>query len=393
MSKNFVGNRKPGLKLIAYADESGNTGQDLFNDSQPYFWTGALLSPVDMQIAGRKAHQDWQRALGVKELHGSELRLEGIAKIALDLRNFLASNSSSFVISKVEKVYHAGTTLAWVLFDSDFNMAVSPRHDHAPLLKRMLSLAILDFLREKDLKSFWFAYQKRDLHSFATILETLQFRILEIDGDKRMKELLLDALAWGAQNPGEILRNAGDQSDSPNILAVGLLLNGINEHLPELSRVVKFVHDEQSQFGRSIMSEYEKNKNITHMGDHPFLPVRLVRVKNFSCPIEFVSSHTSIGLQIIDVILWLVKRTEERPETPLPENCADLLDYVYARTRRADFTHRLLSERTRRDYESAMSRSLSPEVEARARLLRDQMEMERLKRMSRAQSDRHPQAP
>lgn len=381
MSKNFERNLKPGLKLIAYADESGNTGQDLFNDSQPYFWTGSLLSPVDMQIAGEKAHQEWQRALGVKELHGAELRLEGMAKIAIGLRDFLASHSCAFVISKVEKAYHAGTTLAWVLFDSDFNMAVSPRHDHTPLFKRMLSLAILDFLREKDLKAFWVAYQQRDLHSFTTILETLQFRILDVDGDARMKELLLDALAWAARYPGEILRKAADRFDSPNILALGLLLNGINEQLPELSRIVKFVHDEQRQFGSSIMTQYEKGKNVTHMGEHPFFPFRLVRVKNFSCPIEFASSHTSIGLQIIDIVLWLVKRSEERPEIPLPDNCVRLLDYVSRKTRRADFTHRLLSEKTQRDYNAAMSQPLSPEVEARARLRRDQMEMDRLKRM------------
>jgi hypothetical protein len=151
--------------------------------------------------------------------------------------------------------------------------------------------------------------------------------------------------------------------------------------------VVIFVHDEQKQFGRSIVIEYEKGKNVTHMGDHPFFPFRLIKVQNFTCPIEFTSSHTSIGLQIIDLVLWVLKRSEERPEIPLPEDCSHLLNYVSANARRADFTHDLLVERTQKEYNAVMSQSLPPEVEAKARRLRDQMEMDRLKRIGPPKKD------
>lgn len=388
MSKKARRKSQNVLRLLAYTDESGNTGHDLFNDAQPYFWAGTLLSPVDIQTVGASAHQDWKRTLGVEELHGKDLRLEGIAKIALSLRDFLQVHSCNFVFSKVEKAYHAGTTLAWILLDSDFNQAVSRLHEQSPLFRRMLTLDILHLLTFKDAKDFWTAYQARDVPSFGVILENLQLRLFESDVNERGKELLLDALAWAARHPEEILRKTRDEFDSPNILALGLLLSGINELIPKQSKVVKFVHDEQNQFDRSIRIEYERAKNVTRVGGHhPFSPIRLMKVQNFSCPVEFTSSHTSIGLQIIDPVMWLVKRSEERPEDPLPADCICLLDFVQTNARRADFTHELLIEKTQREYETVMSQPLPPETEAKARSLLNQVEMERLKRMGSSKAD------
>ncbi len=34
--------------FIVYTDESGNTGENLFDTSQPYFWTGTLVSLFDI---------------------------------------------------------------------------------------------------------------------------------------------------------------------------------------------------------------------------------------------------------------------------------------------------------------------------------------------------------
>jgi hypothetical protein len=387
MSKKAHRKNENALRLLAYTDESGNTGQDLFNEAQPYFWAGTLLSPVDIQTVGTHAHEDWKRILGVEELHGNNLRFEGIAKIALSLRDFLGVHSCNFVFSKVEKAYHAGTTLAWILFDSDFNRAVSRRHDQSPLFRRMLTLEILHVLTNKDAKDFWSAYQTRNVPLFVVILENLQFRLFESEVNERGKELILDALAWAARHPEEILRKTRDEFDSPNILALGLLLNGINELIPKQSKVVRFVHDEQKQFDRPIQIEYERAKNVTHVGIHPFSPIRLMKMQNFSCPVEFTSSRTSIGLQIIDAVMWLVKRSEERPENSLPPDCICLLDYVESNARRADFTHELLKEKTQREYDATMSQPLPPETEAKARSLLYQVEMERLKRMGSSKVD------
>ena len=37
-------------KLYVYVDKSGSTGINLFDDKQPFFWTAALLSQVDLQV-------------------------------------------------------------------------------------------------------------------------------------------------------------------------------------------------------------------------------------------------------------------------------------------------------------------------------------------------------
>ena len=38
--------------LYAYSDETGNTGNNLFDEEQPYFWTGTLISECDIENEG-----------------------------------------------------------------------------------------------------------------------------------------------------------------------------------------------------------------------------------------------------------------------------------------------------------------------------------------------------
>ena len=61
------------LELYAYTDESGNTGENLFDEAQPVFWTGTLLSKKDLNIDGASLVRECQILLGVQELHGKEL--------------------------------------------------------------------------------------------------------------------------------------------------------------------------------------------------------------------------------------------------------------------------------------------------------------------------------
>jgi hypothetical protein len=79
--------------LFAYTDESGNTGQNLFDEAQPYFWTGTLITNADVDITGQAAHKKWISRLGVPELHGNEL---GIARIKHRSRTEEFSGSPCF---------------------------------------------------------------------------------------------------------------------------------------------------------------------------------------------------------------------------------------------------------------------------------------------------------
>ena len=110
--KNRRRTRAARVPLYVYADDSGNSGLNLFDEQQPYYWTAALLSPVDIQAVGLKDHKRWTSQLNVSELHGALLGVDGIEQIAIEMRDFFKKHGCRFVFSMVEKRYLAGTMLA-----------------------------------------------------------------------------------------------------------------------------------------------------------------------------------------------------------------------------------------------------------------------------------------
>src|SRR5713226_9718991 len=89
--------------LSAHTDESGNTGQNLFDPAQPIFWTGTLLasSNLDIGAAGRVA--EIAKPLGIQELHGAALGLNGVEKVAGDIRELLSTFDCKLVFTRIEK--------------------------------------------------------------------------------------------------------------------------------------------------------------------------------------------------------------------------------------------------------------------------------------------------
>ncbi len=90
-------------RLFAYTDESGNTGHNLFDPNQPYFWTGTLLTHSDIDATSWDQHETWTATLGVNELHGNELGIGRINKIAESVLSFLETQQAQFVFTQIEK--------------------------------------------------------------------------------------------------------------------------------------------------------------------------------------------------------------------------------------------------------------------------------------------------
>ena len=64
----------------AYTDETGNTGLNLFDPGQPSFWTGTLLTPVDLDRLDPAIHRGCLERAGCAELHGNQLGLTEIGR-------------------------------------------------------------------------------------------------------------------------------------------------------------------------------------------------------------------------------------------------------------------------------------------------------------------------
>jgi hypothetical protein len=100
----------------------------------------------------------------------------------------------------------------------------------------------------------------------------------------------------------------------------------------------------------------------------------------FTCHMEQSNSKTSFGLQLLDVVLWLMKRCIENPQT-IRGKALDLAHFVETRRVISNFSHEKLVEEVGAAMLAIESAPISKYRLERARELRDEMESARLARM------------
>jgi len=126
------------LPLYAYIDETGNTGHNLFDSAQPDFFTAALITKGDFDLAFATPTKAIAQKLGTQSLHGRELGLGKLESAAPDFLRLLYAANANFFVSRVEKKYLLGTKVFDSLFDSGENAGVAWHHYNlrpAPIIK------------------------------------------------------------------------------------------------------------------------------------------------------------------------------------------------------------------------------------------------------------------
>ncbi|CAI4033356.1 hypothetical protein DNFV4_03792 [Nitrospira tepida] len=370
--------------LHAYADETGNTGFNLFDASQPSFWTGTIVSTYDLHAEARTFVDELCRFSGVKELHGSSLGLEGIEQIAPRLQTFLGSHECEYVFTMLDKCHLAATKLADTLLDSYHNKGVSHLHYVSPL-RAFLELSLIPLITYGDRVTFWNAYEKLDHGQFKKVLERLQARVVEKVRDARARDLLSDALSWAIRYPDAVLVVGRDDLDSPNLVTFMSLIDELRDFANEKNAFqIKLIHDEQSQFGKSIEWTFEMMKNLRWKQKRSLFLETFTREKNsaYKSPIDVSPSTNSPGLQLLDLALWITKRYVERRVPPSCPNTVCLAREISQHARIVRITLKSYQERTRKAFDSIMKADFSAEHARQGEMIMQRNELARLKRMA-----------
>jgi len=304
------------LELTAYTDESGNTGQNLFDPSQEHFWTGTLVTAEDIEFFGHSTIEKCCKMLEVNALHGNELGVGRLEKIAPWLENYIQGSDFYFVFTKVEKRHISCTKFFDILMDNAINEAVSWLHYGYRALRFPLVCIVRQHFSDADERTFWDAYRNTDSAQFAEVVKNVRSSIINgsvtsdfpvlFKVDDRSKEILVDALDWALQHP-DVLIEEQSALDSPNLIAFTLLLEGIRHVVdPEKGLIKRFVHDEQNQFARAMSEAFDLVANFSMPTDPLAWLGKIERVEMFDCGFETASDL--VGLQLADVVLWLMKR-------------------------------------------------------------------------------------
>lgn len=244
----------------------------------------------------------------------------------------------------------------------------------------MLAQTISQHFSNQSQEEFWPAYLKGDTDGFCIVVERVKWSILNNERDPRGKELLGDALDYALRFPSSLLPSSRSKLDSPNIVAFTLLIHSLQKLAEENLRIEKFVHDLQSQFGAALKEVYDLNKRFRFSGKPLAWLTDFSRDDSFNCPIQLKSSSEVIGLQFVDIVLWLVTRSFGRGLSRGYPNSEALVRTVRERAIVSELSQQQLLEDSQLSYLYIQSLPLSENQLREGQEIREEIEEARKRR-------------
>ncbi|KPV90501.1 hypothetical protein AN395_03095 [Pseudoalteromonas sp. P1-30] len=308
--------------MYFYIDESGHTGANLFDENQPILYYGVLSSKINLDAAAESKVIAIRKKLDVDRLHAAELGNGKLVTIVKDIEKLKKQYDLRFDIYRVAKVDHALISFFDQVFDQGVNPAV-PWLSYWTPMRYVLLIKLSTLFDEELLKKAWAARVniKTDEANLAltSICNTLLTRVGSLP-DKRSQQVLTDALTWAAKNPDNIYYNIKKKKDlldiTPNLIGFQSVMSGIaNRLLKNGKKASKIVVDQQTQFNKAqikLSDFYAKHKK-TPLVSGPGLP-DIDYSGMPEVPIACTSGMESVGLEIVDLYLWIFKRHLEGKE-------------------------------------------------------------------------------
>jgi Protein of unknown function (DUF3800) len=305
--------------MYFYVDESGNTGQNLFDPNQHFLYYGVLSCRKNLDVIAEPMLNSLRSKLGVKRLHAAELGVGKLTDVALAFTNYQKKNDIRLNFYKVAKRDHAIISFFDQVFDSGINDAVPYHLYWSPL--RYILLFKLAHLFDDDLSAqAWKTRLTQGKTECAVLLKEicveLRSRISRLQ-DKRSREIIDGALAWTIQNTNKIDYGTSNSENalqiSPNLVGFQQVMQGIALRSAESeSKVKSIIVDQQNEFNNAqkFLNDIYRKMRSSNFAMPPGMPDF-----NWShmpdLEIQFKASDKSAGLEMVDIYLWILKRIAE----------------------------------------------------------------------------------
>lgn len=378
--------------MFAFVDETGNTGGNIFDEAQPDFFTGALITKSNFDVLHKNTLYLLCRKHGIKTIHASVLGFGPIEKIACDLLGVLKRADARFFVSRVEKRYLVATKLYDTFFDSGENPAANWHAYNVRSLKLTLCFKVASILTEDIEREFWSMLMGSNEQQSRMKIPGICNAILKnvyLISDQRAMDIVTETLLWSRDHPEALdIHIAGRQAKNghmPNMVAFGNLLSGLEGFSKRWNRPLrKIVHDRQSQFEGSLKEWHRMYSNAS--GEPIYRPGETVVLRKVpGSTFEVSCSDDSAGIQVADLALWLFRQFLAGKE--LPEGAASILDYVFKKGYQSDFSFRGVGSQVYPTLREIMERDISPESIEAGRRLREEQEQVRQKLIAKYEED------
>ncbi|HEY6466067.1 MAG TPA: DUF3800 domain-containing protein [Candidatus Acidoferrales bacterium] len=383
------------IPLYAYVDETGNTGHNLFDEAQPDFFTAALITKGNFDDGHGKAALALTGSLGVDSLHGKELGVERIEKIADGFLALLSTAQAHFFISRVEKKYLLASKLFDSFFDSGENAGVAWHHYNLRPMRLLLVFKLALAIDLETARLFWQCIlepnETKAYEMLPGICARLHGNLLEVP-DHKSREILGEGLEWARLHPRAIQihtdRKLSRQAHFPNLVAFANLLDGLDHFAKQYKkRVARITHDQQTEFEKSLAAFHELFTTVApdqiRWAGETFSLQKVV-----GSEFEVKADEKSAGIQVTDVVLWLYGQLRKQRE--LPTKCMAIVHYALMHGWESDFSFSGVDRMMQERYGAIFNTPITAEQEAQARQLLAKAEQNRLASMAQYEQDQLP---
>jgi hypothetical protein len=137
--------------MYAYIDETGNTGNRIFDPNQPLFITAAMITRGNFDVVQKAGVAAIAKRSGVRALHANELGITKVEDIAPHLLKLVKAANARFFLSRLEKRYLAATKLIDTYFDCGENLAVPWQMYSLRRLRLLLTFKVANYVLSEDI--------------------------------------------------------------------------------------------------------------------------------------------------------------------------------------------------------------------------------------------------
>ncbi len=297
-----------------YADESGNTGKELFHEPR-FYHAGALLVVDQIEAVLQAKIASRVKLLGIERLHANEMKVQDVRETAWEIIETLdATTTWSLYFAEIEKPYVATTKFVDTVFDYGENKGARPLWYLHENFRHAICCVVDDLLTSRTRRKFWRAFIESDRAEFKLVLINVISRIQEVARDKRLREVLSDACYWAFEHPEELTLGGGTRSayktHTPNMIAFSVLMNAAHQFAEQHGvKGETFVHDEQNEFGGAMSNTYGMFSQI-HWKESDWMAMPEV-VRADLGKFQVVSSRILFSLQAVDLLLWIFRYSRD----------------------------------------------------------------------------------
>ncbi len=323
------------LGAFIYADESGHSGKEIFNEKSPLYYQGAVISIGEIESKVGPIIQRYCLENGLERLHGYELGEKIVNALCIELLEELNGTKWKFHYTILQKKYIAPTKFVDTIFDCYDNPAVHPFWYTTELFRHTLCILIDDMMKGGLDVKFWGCYLKDDLKGLIEICKALLKKAPYIV-DKRASEVVTDGLTYAIDNPSifTLISAKGKSAykkQTPNIIAFSSLLIATHRFCKEFDvSVTELIHDRSDEF-KGTMREYHRMFFGVDLEQDKFDGIpQFQKVEYDLGEFKLESSKNSYGLQVVDLFLWLIQRditdkNLEETKSKILENSDDFI--------------------------------------------------------------------